>query len=180
MFPTFGWFLLLALVSGMIRDHDPHRRHPGPRRAVASHPATATDPTTPLRRPPPRRRPRSPGRHRLPAAQRHPLAAAADRPARLRQRDHLLAAAARLATRWRLRAAPPPAARPARPRQPPRLVPRQPRLPQRARQTGGELTGPNPTDRGKLGTKYHLLVDRGGIPLAVRLSAANTHDSVLL
>jgi transposase len=52
MFPTFGWFLLLALVSGMIRCHDPHRRHPGPRRAVASHPATATDPTTPLRRPP--------------------------------------------------------------------------------------------------------------------------------
>ena len=45
---------------------------------------------------------------------------------------------------------------------------------------GGELTGPNPTDRGKLGTNYHLLVDRGGIPLAVRLSAANTHGSMLL
>jgi len=45
---------------------------------------------------------------------------------------------------------------------------------------GGELTGPNPTDRGKPGSKYHLLVDRGGIPLAVGLSAANTHDSVRL
>jgi IS5 family transposase len=42
------------------------------------------------------------------------------------------------------------------------------------------LTGPNPTDRGKPGSKYHLLVDRGGVPLAVGLSAANTHDSVLL
>jgi hypothetical protein len=36
---------------------------------------------------------------------------------------------------------------------------------------GGALTGPNPTDRGKSGFKYHLLVDRCGIPLAVwRLS----------
>ena len=31
---------------------------------------------------------------------------------------------------------------------------------QRARQAGGELTGPNPTDRGKPGSKYHLLIDR--------------------
>ena len=45
---------------------------------------------------------------------------------------------------------------------------------------GGNLTGPNPTDRGKPGSKYHLLVDRNGIPLAVGLSAANTHDSMLL
>jgi Transposase DDE domain len=60
------------------------------------------------------------------------------------------------------------------------LVAGQPRQPQRARQAGGCLTGPNPTDRGKPGSKYHLLVDRGGIPLAVSLSAANIHDSVLL
>jgi hypothetical protein len=44
----------------------------------------------------------------------------------------------------------------------------------------GELTGANPVDRGKPGSKYHLLVDAGGIPLAVGLSAANTHDSQLL
>jgi transposase len=48
------------------------------------------------------------------------------------------------------------------------------------RANGGCLTGPNPTDRGKPGSKYHLLVDRRGIPLAVGLSAANTHDSMLL
>lgn len=42
------------------------------------------------------------------------------------------------------------------------------------------MTGPNPTDRGKPGSKYHLLVDAAGVPLAALLSAANTHDSRLL
>jgi transposase len=45
---------------------------------------------------------------------------------------------------------------------------------------GGAETGRNPVDRGKLGSKYHLIVDRHGVPLAVRLSAANVHDSRLL
>jgi transposase len=45
---------------------------------------------------------------------------------------------------------------------------------------GGEHTGPNPTDRGKLGSKYHFLVDRHGLPLAVQLTAANVHDTHLL
>ena len=40
----------------------------------------------------------------------------------------------------------------------------------------GELTGPNPTDRAKLGTKRHVLTDGRGVPLAVILTAANTHD----
>jgi len=35
-------------------------------------------------------------------------------------------------------------------------------------------------DRGKPGSKYHLVVDRTGIPLAVRLSAANAHDATQL
>ena len=38
------------------------------------------------------------------------------------------------------------------------------------------MTGPNPTDRGKLGTKRHLLTDQDGIPLSVVITAANTHD----
>ncbi len=46
--------------------------------------------------------------------------------------------------------------------------------------TRGELTGPNPTDRGKLGTKYHLLVTADGLPLNVVLSGANRHDSMFL
>ena len=45
---------------------------------------------------------------------------------------------------------------------------------------GGELTGPNPTDRGKAGTKYHVVVATDGIPLGVVPSAANVHDTRLL
>jgi transposase len=41
------------------------------------------------------------------------------------------------------------------------------------------LTGPNPTDRGKAGTKYHLLCDRNGLVLHALISGANTHDSKL-
>jgi transposase len=44
---------------------------------------------------------------------------------------------------------------------------------------GGELTGPNPTDRGKPGTKYHVVVATDGIPLGVVPSAANVHDTRL-
>jgi transposase len=42
---------------------------------------------------------------------------------------------------------------------------------------GGPQTGPNPTDRAKLGSKRHLICDGNGIPLAVELTAANRHDS---
>ncbi|KAF2779572.1 transposase DDE domain protein [Streptomyces sp. OM5714] len=42
---------------------------------------------------------------------------------------------------------------------------------------GGPLTGPNPTDRGKLGSKIHLITDRNGLPLSLGASGANMHDS---
>ncbi|WP_432044335.1 IS5 family transposase [Streptomyces cadmiisoli] len=42
---------------------------------------------------------------------------------------------------------------------------------------GGTLTGPNPVDRGKKGSKLHVLSDAQGIPLAVAVSGANLHDS---
>ncbi|MGX7759525.1 IS5 family transposase [Streptomyces angustmyceticus] len=45
---------------------------------------------------------------------------------------------------------------------------------------GGGLTGPNPTDRGKNGSKIHLIVDRNGLPLSLGVSAANLHDSQAL
>jgi IS5 family transposase len=45
---------------------------------------------------------------------------------------------------------------------------------------GGEQTGKDPTNRGKLGTKRHVVVDRNGVPLAVTISGANVHDSQLL
>jgi hypothetical protein len=46
-------------------------------------------------------------------------------------------------------------------------------------QKGGPKTGANPTDKGKKGTKRHLVSDRRGIPLAVVLTAANVHDSMV-
>ena len=41
---------------------------------------------------------------------------------------------------------------------------------------GGAETGPNPTDRRKLGSKLHVLTDAQGIPMNVILSSANTPD----
>ncbi|MCT9011859.1 IS5 family transposase [Streptomyces rhizosphaerihabitans] len=43
---------------------------------------------------------------------------------------------------------------------------------------GGPLTGPNPTDRGKPGSKIHLVTDRNGLPLSLGISGANMHDSL--
>jgi len=41
---------------------------------------------------------------------------------------------------------------------------------------GGEETGPSPVDRGKLGSKHTLLVDRHGIPMAIRTAPAGASD----
>jgi putative transposase len=41
---------------------------------------------------------------------------------------------------------------------------------------GGSATGPNPTDRAKLGVKRHILTDRRGVPLSAVITAANVHD----
>ena len=41
---------------------------------------------------------------------------------------------------------------------------------------GGAQVGPNPTDRRKGGSKHHLITDAQGVPLAVILTPANTHD----
>lgn len=45
---------------------------------------------------------------------------------------------------------------------------------------GGEKTGKNPTDRGKLGSKHHVMTDAGGIPLATQLTAANVNETTQL
>ena len=45
---------------------------------------------------------------------------------------------------------------------------------------GGDLVGPNPTDRAKKGTKKSLLVEADGGPLAVVVAPANVHDTKLL
>jgi transposase len=41
---------------------------------------------------------------------------------------------------------------------------------------GGENSGKNPTDRGKLGTKHHIVTDGNGIPLAVTATGSNKAD----
>ena len=41
----------------------------------------------------------------------------------------------------------------------------------------GALTGPNPTDRGKNGSKRHVACDGQGTPLAIIHTGANVHDS---
>lgn len=44
---------------------------------------------------------------------------------------------------------------------------------------GGGATGKSPVDRGKRGSKIHLLVDQRGAPLAVCITGANIHDKWL-
>ena len=41
----------------------------------------------------------------------------------------------------------------------------------------GDLTGPNPTDRAKRGTKYNVAVDGDGVPVACVATAANVNDT---
>ena len=41
---------------------------------------------------------------------------------------------------------------------------------------GGEATGPNPTDRGKSGTKRHLMTEASGLPVGLVITGANRHD----
>jgi transposase len=41
---------------------------------------------------------------------------------------------------------------------------------------GGEATGPSPVDRGKTGSKHHLICDGKGTPFKVVTTAANVND----
>ncbi|MFI1995332.1 IS5 family transposase [Actinoplanes sp. NPDC020271] len=41
---------------------------------------------------------------------------------------------------------------------------------------GGPKTGRSPVDRGRLGSKHHLITDAGGVPLAVLLTGGNRND----
>ncbi len=45
---------------------------------------------------------------------------------------------------------------------------------------GGEGTGPNPTDRGKLGWKWSVATDANGIPIGWAIDGANRNDVKLL
>jgi putative transposase len=45
---------------------------------------------------------------------------------------------------------------------------------------GGAATGPNPTDRGKRGTKRSMLCEGHGLPIGVAVAGANRHDMKLV
>jgi putative transposase len=48
------------------------------------------------------------------------------------------------------------------------------------RRSGGKKTGPNPTDRGKLGVKRSVLTDARGVAIGVAIDGANRHDCKLV
>ncbi|MGW7488262.1 IS5 family transposase [Streptomyces sp. NPDC054786] len=62
----------------------------------------------------------------------------------------------------------------------PGLVALRDRLGEHAGAERGELTGPNPVDRGKKGSKIHLITERTGLPLSIGISGANLQDSQAL
>jgi transposase len=50
------------------------------------------------------------------------------------------------------------------------------RLQPRAGEKGRAKTGPSPVDRGRAGSKHHLLAEGGGLPLAWSLTGGNRND----
>jgi transposase len=56
------------------------------------------------------------------------------------------------------------------------VVARDRRLQSGAGEKGGSKTGPSPVDRGRPGSKHHLLVDATGIPLAFSVTGGNRND----
>jgi|SRR4051794_10211352 transposase len=146
------------------------RRVVGPDRAAAAAGAPQAE-----GRPAPGAGSRRAYRHPLRAAQRDSVGVTTPGDG-LRQRGDLLAALARLAARRGVAATAPGAVRSAGPGGPPRLVSGEPGQPEPPGEKRGPATGPNPTDRGKAGSKHQVLVERQGIPLAEELTAANVPD----
>jgi transposase len=50
---------------------------------------------------------------------------------------------------------------------------------ERAGQAWGDHVGANPVDRGKPGTKLHLVCDGSGLPLTAVVTAANVNDTIM-
>ena len=95
----------------------------------------------------------------------------------LRKRDDLLASAPRLAGRGRLAKSLARVARRTGTGRCNRLVQSRSRQLLGASIFWGEKTGPNPTDRGKNGSKRPVVRDGQGTPLALIQTGANVHDS---
>src|SRR5262249_6875947 len=141
------------------------------RRPVEDHraPAPGAAPAGPEGWPAAAPAPAGPDRHPVRAKDRPAVGGPASRD-ELRVRDVVLAQAAGLAGRRHLGEDPRRPARTTRPSRQAGLVEVRHRQLQRPRGFWGADTGPNPTDRGKAGSKHHLMVDRAGVPLACRVS----------
>jgi len=94
----------------------------------------------------------------------------------LRVRGDLLAADGRVAEGGRVGAAARVAAREVARCGRDRVVARGRGFQSRASEKGGSATGPSPVDRGRTGSKHHLLVDANGVPLAWTLTGGNRND----
>lgn len=121
------------------------------------------------------RRPQSLGRNHFRAQNRYPLAVSAEGNG-LRFRHDLLAATARLAKSWCLGKNTPDFAEPSAGKGQDRLFSCDCRFGFSASRFWGAKTGPNATDRRKLGSKHHIITDANGIPFAVKVTGANRHD----
>jgi transposase len=119
-----------------------------------------------------------PDRHHLRAQEWHPLGDAASGVG-LWVRHDLLASAARLAAGGYLGATAPGVVGRIGTRQCDRLGTSLCRQRSHPGQKGGPATGPDPTNRGKPGTKRHLVSDQRGTPLVWRLTGANRNDSIV-
>ncbi|EKS7771152.1 IS5 family transposase, partial [Edwardsiella ictaluri] len=95
------------------------------------------------------------------------------------QRNDVLASPTRLASSRHLAATSRGSDDPATPSGSHRLEQSTPRWRERSQPPGGQETGRDPTDRGKLGSKRHIVLERQGIPRAVLVSGANRHDPIM-
>src|SRR5512142_928155 len=148
-----------------------------PRRAVGADrfAAAAEAPLLALSRMPADRRSRRTGRDRVRAQDRDHLETAAHRPDRLLG-DDLLAAAAGLDRSRRVAGATRAAAGRAARRRRAGPGPLRSRWLAHSGAERGDHVGPSPVDRGRPGCKQHLIVDAGGVPLAVTLTGGNRND----
>jgi transposase len=119
--------------------------------------------------------PKSPDRNYFCTQNRHTLAVPSKGNG-LRFRYDLLATSARLAKGWYLGQDTPHFAQPSAGKRQNRLFPCGGRFGFRASRFWGAKTGPNATDRRKLGSKHHVITDANGIPFAVKVTGANRHD----
>lgn len=156
----------------------PHGARASHRRALELHPASTArseGTTFPVSRPQANRQPTVFEWNPLRAEDRHPLGGSSSGDGM--QRHDLLEPPSRLAGGGSLGQDPSGHAQPSQRRRLDRLGASDPGLLVYPRLSRGGDTGPNPTDRAKLGCKHNLIVDGNGLPLAALLTQANRNDT---